>query len=170
MSDSVSEGSRGDPPLLDDLPCWKCSYNLKTLSAASRCPECGLPVTVSIEGTQRRQRLVRVLIRPIARSALGISFLLLGSVAVLCGLPYLLGIERTSLIYPTDDLSDTLGHAIAYAVSLVYASPVGILFCAGVAAAGHRVRDSQTRLMGFAAMALALLYQIAALVLASLYQ
>ncbi len=35
-----------------DLPCVKCGYNLRTLAAESRCPECGHPVR---ESTQDRR-------------------------------------------------------------------------------------------------------------------
>lgn len=32
-------------PFVDvDLPCHRCSYNLRALPASSRCPECGLPI------------------------------------------------------------------------------------------------------------------------------
>lgn len=30
-----------------DLPCVRCGYNLRTLSAAGRCPECGLAVALT---------------------------------------------------------------------------------------------------------------------------
>jgi len=34
-----------NPPHVDtDLPCYKCGYNLRTLSREGRCPECGLAV------------------------------------------------------------------------------------------------------------------------------
>ena len=28
----------------DDLPCWKCAYNLRGLLFDGRCPECGEPI------------------------------------------------------------------------------------------------------------------------------
>jgi hypothetical protein len=37
-----------------DVPCRKCSYNLRTLSPAGFCPECGTPVAVSIYGNLLR--------------------------------------------------------------------------------------------------------------------
>ena len=50
---------RGYPPsgvvdaagvVAEDAPCRKCSYNLKGLAVAGRCPECGTPVGVSVHG------------------------------------------------------------------------------------------------------------------------
>jgi len=42
------------PPLPDtvatDVPCLNCSYNLRTLSLAGKCPECGQPVSISFRG------------------------------------------------------------------------------------------------------------------------
>src|SRR4051812_24406743 len=32
------------------VPCRRCAYNLRSLSVAGRCPECGAPVGVSIHG------------------------------------------------------------------------------------------------------------------------
>ena len=40
----MPEGDR----VADDVHCRNCGYNLRTLSAAGRCPECGEPVAVSI--------------------------------------------------------------------------------------------------------------------------
>lgn len=36
--------------VVDDIPCRKCAYNLRTLAIAGVCPECGTPVGVSISG------------------------------------------------------------------------------------------------------------------------
>ena len=33
----------------DDAPCIRCRYNLKMLERMSRCPECGLPIAVSLD-------------------------------------------------------------------------------------------------------------------------
>lgn len=35
--------------LLDDQWCVQCGYNLRMLSSAGRCPECGTPVATSLE-------------------------------------------------------------------------------------------------------------------------
>src|SRR3954467_10353326 len=32
------------------VPCRRCAYNLRSLSVAARCPECGAPVGVSVQG------------------------------------------------------------------------------------------------------------------------
>jgi hypothetical protein len=36
-------------PIAQDLPCFKCAYNLRTALPTSLCPECATPVRVSIE-------------------------------------------------------------------------------------------------------------------------
>lgn len=36
--------------VIADLPCRRCSYNVRGLPVASRCPECGAPVGVSVNG------------------------------------------------------------------------------------------------------------------------
>src|SRR5688500_6889706 len=33
-----------------DVPCRRCSYNVRGLSVYGRCPECGTPVGVSVHG------------------------------------------------------------------------------------------------------------------------
>lgn len=33
-----------------DIPCRQCGYNLRGLAIASKCPECGVPVNVSVGG------------------------------------------------------------------------------------------------------------------------
>lgn len=43
-SDAIASSS----PLLGRLPCIRCRYELQGLSVASRCPECGLPIGVTI--------------------------------------------------------------------------------------------------------------------------
>lgn len=37
-----------------DIPCRKCSYNLRSLRVMGRCPECGTPVGLSIQGDHLR--------------------------------------------------------------------------------------------------------------------
>ncbi len=36
--------------LVADVPCRKCGYNLRGLSENTRCPECGVPVGLSLRG------------------------------------------------------------------------------------------------------------------------
>lgn len=36
--------------IVDDRPCLACGYNLRGLTAADRCPECGRPVADSLRG------------------------------------------------------------------------------------------------------------------------
>jgi hypothetical protein len=33
-----------------DVPCRRCSYNVRSLNVSARCPECGAPVGVSVHG------------------------------------------------------------------------------------------------------------------------
>jgi hypothetical protein len=62
MSDNViASGLEPDSasptsPLIvtDDIPCRKCSYNLRTQPTSGQCPECGTPVAVSIFGNLLR--------------------------------------------------------------------------------------------------------------------
>ena len=44
------------PPavVMGDLPCRKCSYNLRTLPTDALCPECGTPVAVSMRSDRLR--------------------------------------------------------------------------------------------------------------------
>lgn len=37
-----------------DIPCRKCGYNLRSLNAGGRCPECGSPVGLSVQGNLLR--------------------------------------------------------------------------------------------------------------------
>ncbi|HYE17738.1 MAG TPA: hypothetical protein VEA69_04800 [Tepidisphaeraceae bacterium] len=43
-------GQPADPPIQQDLPCRKCQYNLRGLTASGRCPECGTAVGYSLQG------------------------------------------------------------------------------------------------------------------------
>jgi hypothetical protein len=53
---STPGGPGGSPPLspegnvMIDIPCRKCGYNLRGLTMQGRCPECGMPVGISIQG------------------------------------------------------------------------------------------------------------------------
>jgi hypothetical protein len=38
----------------DDVPCMKCGYNLRTLAADGKCPECGANVAMSVQEKMRR--------------------------------------------------------------------------------------------------------------------
>jgi predicted RNA-binding Zn-ribbon protein involved in translation (DUF1610 family) len=41
-------------PLTTDLPCAVCNYNLRELSRAGLCPECGTPVARSFKARHLR--------------------------------------------------------------------------------------------------------------------
>src|SRR5689334_24506997 len=49
-SGGAAEATAGAGVLETDVPCRKCSYNLRGLSADGRCPECGTPVGLSVQG------------------------------------------------------------------------------------------------------------------------
>jgi hypothetical protein len=61
-----------EPPPIDvDLPCAACGYNLRGLSVAGRCPECGAPVIESVREAEANdlglyERLRRSLAHAIA--------------------------------------------------------------------------------------------------------
>jgi FtsH-binding integral membrane protein len=62
-----------------DAPCRKCAYNLRGLSAAGRCPECGTPVGLSIHGDLLRYsdpQWLEMLVK-------GLTFILWGIVVVI---------------------------------------------------------------------------------------
>src|SRR3954452_13588827 len=40
--------------VISDVPCRRCSYNLRGLNYAGRCPECGTPVGQSVYGNLLR--------------------------------------------------------------------------------------------------------------------
>ena len=42
------------PVVTGDLPCRRCSYNLRSLATSSLCPECGSPVAHSMQGDRLR--------------------------------------------------------------------------------------------------------------------
>jgi hypothetical protein len=49
---NVSEGAilDGTGTVKSDIPCRKCGYNLRGLNSLGRCPECGTPVGLSVQG------------------------------------------------------------------------------------------------------------------------
>lgn len=69
-------------PISTDLPCCRCSYNLRGLTSASRCPECGTPVQTSIYAIPKLDRPLADAdpgyVRALSRSAA----LMLGALAV----------------------------------------------------------------------------------------
>jgi hypothetical protein len=64
-----------------DVPCRKCSYNLRGLSTDGRCPECGQPVGLSITGDLLRYS------DPdwVAKLRKGINLILTGIVVMIVG-------------------------------------------------------------------------------------
>jgi hypothetical protein len=69
-----------------DIPCRKCAYNLRTLSVAGACPECGTPVGRSIHGDLLRYsdpEWVRKLARGASLILLGITIIVGGAILVL---------------------------------------------------------------------------------------
>jgi len=65
-----------DPTILDDRPCHRCRYNLRTLSVGARCPECGetiLPAADALRIVESKRRL---------RIGLIVAFLFLLGLAV----------------------------------------------------------------------------------------
>jgi hypothetical protein len=52
FSPTAGGGARLDPhtPIDFDILCQRCAYNLRGLLPSGRCPECGVPVRVSIAG------------------------------------------------------------------------------------------------------------------------
>ncbi len=64
-----------------DLPCRKCSYNLRGLSIEGRCPECGSAVGLSVQGDLLRfadPTWVRTLARGVRLIIWGIVVIVLG--------------------------------------------------------------------------------------------
>jgi hypothetical protein len=45
----MSVAASSDLPLIEDIPCITCGYNLRSKRPSEKCPECGAPVAPSIE-------------------------------------------------------------------------------------------------------------------------
>ena len=69
-----------DPTLQTDLPCIQCQYNLRGLTPAHQCPECGLPILRSLLDALRdgmppsADELERLLSRPFEAAATTIGY------------------------------------------------------------------------------------------------
>jgi hypothetical protein len=71
--------------LIEDVPCRRCGYNLRGLHHESRCPECGTPIGLSVQGDLLRfadPRWVETLARGGRLIMLGLTLTILFS---LCG-------------------------------------------------------------------------------------
>lgn len=69
-----------------DIPCRKCSYNLRGLSIEGRCPECGLPIGLSVHGELLRYsdpNFVATLARGISLILWGIFVIIVGTIVVM---------------------------------------------------------------------------------------
>jgi hypothetical protein len=73
-----------------DIPCRRCAYNLRTLSVAGVCPECGAPVEISIYGDLLKFS-DPVWLRKLGR----------GAVYILLGLFLIIGIIITTAVLVT---------------------------------------------------------------------
>src|SRR5262245_65813461 len=66
-----------------DLPCRKCSYNLRGLAMNGRCPECGAAVGLSVQGDLLRfsnPLWVRTLQRGVKFIIGGIATIIIGAI------------------------------------------------------------------------------------------
>lgn len=50
MSKLIDETPIANTFISHDVPCHRCAYNLRGLTREGRCPECGAPVRVSLQG------------------------------------------------------------------------------------------------------------------------
>lgn len=50
MSKPIDDAPGADAFISHDVPCHRCAYNLRGLPRDGRCPECGAPVSVSLQG------------------------------------------------------------------------------------------------------------------------
>jgi hypothetical protein len=46
----VTQAVVADGVVTASVPCRRCAYNLRSLQISARCPECGAPVAVSVQG------------------------------------------------------------------------------------------------------------------------
>ena len=75
------------PSIVDqDIPCRKCSYDLRGLSIEGRCPECGTPVGLSVNGELLRYsdpKFISTLARGVSLIRWGIVVLIAAVVVVM---------------------------------------------------------------------------------------
>jgi hypothetical protein len=90
-----------------DVPCRKCSYNLRGLAVAGKCPECGTPIGVSIHGNLLRYS-DPTWVEKLAR---GVNLILWGIVASIVG-----GIAGAVL---GETVDRWVGEAVAFLGQLV---------------------------------------------------
>lgn len=96
-----------------DLPCRKCSYNLRGLTLEGRCPECGAAVGLSVAGDLLRfsnPQWVRTLQRGVRLIIWGVAVIVIG-----IGLAGVLAATVT----PTIGLVALVAPLIGYLLSLV---------------------------------------------------
>ena len=63
-----------DHHIENDWPCRACRYNLKKLSADSKCPECGTPICINAPSPPDRSFLLHVLGLGLFRTLVGVCF------------------------------------------------------------------------------------------------
>jgi hypothetical protein len=83
--------------LLADVACMKCRYNLRGLSPASRCPECGHPLSESLIKHVRRVVLRRPLPRHCSYTGLAVAGIGLAATVAFDGLLAINGLSASDL-------------------------------------------------------------------------